>query len=102
MPSVPEIRNGNCFVRGIKVNRKVYIKHQSDSVCHIAISAEIKINLERKADCQKPAACNGQVAAYQLVCNDSAGVGKQYLFGKTDEETKKAFKNVFCADFALS
>jgi len=46
MPSVPKLSDGRRLIWRIKIDRQLYIKHETDTVCHVAISAEIKINLQ--------------------------------------------------------
>ena len=45
MPAIPEFRNGNCFVGGVKIDRQIDVHHFAKADSHIAITAEVKINL---------------------------------------------------------
>ena len=45
MPSVPEIYNRYRLIGGIEIHRQFYIEHITNTICHITITAEIKINL---------------------------------------------------------
>ena len=45
MPAVPEFSNGEGFIGRVKIDRQINIHHLPDANGHIAIAAEIKINL---------------------------------------------------------
>ena len=85
MPSVPKFGDRACLVGGIKVYRQLDVHHIGHTVCHIAVAAEIKINLQRITDHDHQSAEGIQlrnvVIAYryylgQRICN-------QYFFGKS-------------------
>ena len=46
MPAAPEIHHGKRFVGRVKVHGDLNIKHIPQSGCHIAVTAEIKVDLE--------------------------------------------------------
>ena len=47
MPPLPEIHDIDSLIRRIEVNGDFNTEHPPDSPCHIAVTAEIKIELER-------------------------------------------------------
>ena len=49
MPSVPEICDGHSLIRRVKVSGQFYIEHITDTDGHIAVSAEIKVQLKHIA-----------------------------------------------------
>ena len=51
VPAVPKFRNGQCFVGGIKINGQIDVHHGTDADGHIAVSAEVKINLDGVGQC---------------------------------------------------
>ena len=47
VPAPPEIRYRSCPIRGIEIRRQIKAQHLRNSDCHVRISGEVKINLER-------------------------------------------------------
>ena len=47
MPALPKLFDGAGFIGGIEIYRKLDMKHVAQPHSHIAVPAEIKINLER-------------------------------------------------------
>ena len=77
MPALPQFFYGTCFIRRIKVYRKLHIKHISQSNRHITITAEIKINL--KGIGQDYEQSGGRIQKISLfkaeICNEGKHVG---------------------------
>ena len=96
VPALPELRNGHRAVRLIKVGGKFKIHHFSQSQRHVAVAAEIEIDLEgigqhdqRGADRAQP----GDVAEAP-VRHFSEGVGNQHLLGKAQRKQKQAGRKI--------
>ena len=83
MPSVPEIGNGFGFVGRIKVERKLHAQHIADSVSHIAVAAEVKINLQGIGNHDKKRAGRVQIGNIRISHIDDSGkvIRQKHLFG---------------------
>lgn len=82
MPPLPEFGDGYRLVGRVKVLGQRNIKHVSDTNCHIAVSAEIKIKLERKAerdDKNLRTVQSGQ-SRKTIVHSSSKGISKDHFF----------------------
>lgn len=83
MPAAPEFFDGEGGVRMLKVFFEVEAKHPSQADCHIAVPAEIKINLHSICDCPNPCAYDVQgikTLLENLVCGCCHGICKEYFF----------------------
>ncbi|MOA31005.1 hypothetical protein D3C78_1521370 [compost metagenome] len=54
MPAAPKVSNALSRIWPIEVFVEPEAEHHAKSDCHIGITAEIKINLERKGDHAQP------------------------------------------------
>ena len=99
MPSVPEVRNGNSLIGRIKIHRKPDPYHSSDPLCHIAVSAEIKVDLQRIADHHNYRICAAKLRHIRIACIYKLCqiVCKQDLFGKAQRKAIKSFPQIFKA-----
>lgn len=88
MPSVPEVRNGNSLIGRIKIHRKPDPYHSSDPLCHIAVSAEIKVDLQRIADHHNYRICAAKLRHISIACiyNLCQIVCKQDLLARPREK----------------
>ena len=46
MPAVPELFDIGSLIRRKEIHGKLYVKQTGDTSCHVAVAAEIKVNLE--------------------------------------------------------
>ena len=46
VPSVPEFGDGQCLVGGVKIQGQVDVKHFSDTDGHVAVAAEVEVDLD--------------------------------------------------------
>ncbi len=94
MPIPPEYGNVFSFIRRIEVLRNVYVEHFPQTYCHIAVAAEIKIQLQRIREHNYKAA--------QAV-NNRHGIGKAHGDRITHAVRNKNFfakphrKNIYSA-----
>ncbi len=90
VPASPEFRDAFGFVRVFEVFCEMKTEEFAEPDRHIGVAAEIKIDLEGKADRTEPGRQHGHVrSAYAVAdflpkCAD--GVGEDYLFSETDHK----------------
>ena len=84
MPAAPEILDTHSGIRVSEVFFKHKAKHPAQTDGHIAVAAEIKINLEHVAYRTQPGGIDGQGIPRQpegVIGHHRHGVGDQYFFG---------------------
>ena len=86
MPAPPKILNACRFVRRIKINGQVDIQHFGDRHAHIAIAAEIKIQLKRIRQTAAPSPHERYLVSVIQIADKVRIVVRQFLFHKTDDE----------------
>lgn len=92
MPSAPKIADRHRLIRRIEIVRQLHAKHLSDADRHIAITAEIKIELEhirkrRERERYGIQPANVGETKIRRLCQQ---VGKQYLFGQSEHKIGNA------------
>ena len=83
MPSSPEITDASTDIRIIKVLFEMESEHPAQTDRHIAVSAEVKINLQHIGNGTQPCPCCVNVSgrcSKKLVRDKSHGIGNQNLF----------------------
>ena len=93
MPSPPELPDIFRNVRILEILSELKSEHLSESDRHIGISAEIKVNLERK--CQTPYPCGqnrktSDRKRRDLLVESADGIGKHYFFCKSHDKIHNA------------
>ena len=88
MPSVPEFRDGQRFVWGVKVKGQFDIEHFTDTDCHITITAEVEVNLDRIREHDQKGGDAGQPVQGGIAVGHQIGeaVGDEALFGQSERE----------------
>ena len=90
VPSAPEFPDASGDIGIIKVLLKVEAKHLSEADGHIAVAAEIKVNLQHIGDGSDPGCRRVKprdIRCKKRVCHEADGVGNQHLFGETGNKT---------------
>jgi len=93
MPAPPELADGARHIRQIEIFGKVEPEQLAKPDCHIRISAEIKINLQRVADSPQPGKPEIQRVCRERenrVGNLARRVRQQHLFRKAADEAPHA------------
>ena len=70
----------------------------SQANCHIAVTAEIEINLQHISNCSNPCGKNIQFSCTsrkQCICCKRHGIRNQNFFGKADDKSPQTFRNFF-------
>ena len=109
MPSSPEIADGHGGIGVPEVFKNGKAEHMPHTDGHIAVSAEVIIDLERIAYSAEPhqtpvrtAGKAVQVAVENGVCDISDGVRDQYFLGETHNKAPYARCGLLCgADAAV-
>lgn len=85
MPSVPKFNDTLRFVGGEKVDRNLNIEHTADTARHIAIAAEVEVELKGvEQDHQEGLeAAQGNIICKAPVSRFSKGIRQKHLLGKT-------------------
>ena len=90
MPSAPEFRCGTGNIGIVEVFEEMETEYFSEADCHIGITGEIIINLNREHKNTEPDRCGascckiaGKIGFRKLACN----VGDKNLFGKAHKES---------------
>lgn len=103
MPPVPEIRDGVCFVGGVKILGQFNVEQAADADRHVAVTAEIKKDLEGIGDgdndsLQRTQSFNGVKAEI-----DSCGEGicDNHLFEQPQGKDIESLRKVFRIDPAI-
>ena len=96
MPSFPEINDVNGLVRRIEVDRDLDSKHPADPPGHVAVSAEIKIQLQRIAqnDHHRIRPAKRRQAGIAEIHTRPESVRQQHLFCQTDDKKAKTPGNL--------
>lgn len=93
MPSLPQILYGTRFIGRIEINRQLDIEHFSQTDCHIAVTAEIKVNLEGIGeDNQQGGWAVKEIGLLKAeIGKQCQHVGEQHLFPKPKYEQGQSF-----------
>ena len=86
MPSLPQILHGTRFIGRIEINRQLDIEHFSQTDCHIAVTAEIKINLKGISQYHQKRGGGVQKGSLleTVIYGKRKHICKQHLFSQTD------------------
>ncbi len=104
MPSFPEIHNVDCLIGRIEVNRNLNAKHLADAPGHIAVTAEIKVQLQGIKN-------NHQYRIYSpqkryvivtIVCPGAKSIRQQHLLGKSQNKKPEPLCHPFPPHALLS
>ena len=97
---MPEIGDACGNVRVVEVFFKCEAKHFSKANRHIRITAEIKENLQGISQGTNPKQENGllPLRGKSILSNESQVVGKDDLFGKSDDKALYAIGKLFFCD----
>ena len=81
MPAFPKFNDIGCLIRGIEVHRQLHAKHMRNAPPHIAIAAEIEVQLQRIKQHHQPGIRTGQPCHIAIACIHSLakGIRKQHL-----------------------
>ena len=91
MPPPPEFRDGFGTIRRIEVLCEHESEHEAQADCHVRVSAEIEVNLERIRDCAVPGVETAQVARVERGVSDlAAGIREQDLLRHAEHEERGA------------
>ena len=103
MPSLPQFFYGACFVGGIKVYRKLNIKHFSKPHCHITVTAEIKVDLKSVGQNDKKGRGSVQKGSlFKSVINrKSQNICQKYLFSKANGKKGKSLGKIFSLELPV-
>ena len=82
MPSFPEFDDGARFVGRVKVLWQCDIEQAADANRHIAVSAEIEVELECKSEGNDKCfqTIQGRQGGKAIIDSSSEGIGKDYFF----------------------
>src|SRR5699024_7295269 len=98
MPSSPKLLNIGRNIGITEVFQKTEPKHMPQADCHIAVAAEIEINLQHISNGCNPCGKNVQfsgTSSKQRICCNCHGVRNQDFFGKTYDKSYETFRNFF-------
>ena len=97
MPSAPKISNTGGSIRIIEVFQEMEAEHFPHTDGHIAVAAEIIINLQPIGQGRKPRFRHGQPGVHlrkKGICRHRHGIGNQHLFRKPDNKPAKAVRHL--------
>ena len=96
VPALPEFRNGQGAVGLVKVGGKFKIHHFSQSHCHVAVAAEVEINLEGVGQHDQSRADRAQSGNVREapVRHLAEAVGNQHLLGKAQRKQEQAGRKI--------
>ena len=82
MPAFPKFNDVGRLVGRIEVHRQLHAKHMSNAPPHIAIAAEIEVQLQRIKQHHQPGIRAGQPCHIAIACIHrlAEGISKQHLF----------------------
>ena len=102
MPALPEFADVRRSVRGIEVDGELNIEHFADAHCHVAVAAEIEIQLERIREENEPGRDGVHVVGHReaVIGGNSQNIREQNLLGKPDHEELNATRKGICVESA--
>ena len=104
MPAFPKFNDVGRLVGRIEVHRQFHAKHMSNAPPHIAIAAEIEVQLQRIKQHYQPGIRAGQPCHISIACIHrlAEGIRKQHRFltapAQTDTVRLQTFPNPGAAD----
>ena len=96
MPALPKLRD-TCRSEGVvKVFGQTEPKHPTQAQCHVAVAAEIKVNLHNEADYANPRLSSGEFRRILSKIgrdHDAYLVGNQHLLAQPDHQQIESGEN---------
>ena len=100
MPTPPELLNSSRCVRIIEVLKEMETEHAPHTDRHVAVTGEVKVNLQSVANRAHPAGKHADLACGQrkdCIRHLSHCIGEQQLFGQAADEpldTQRGFTRI--------